>query len=58
MIVRRNSGKERAYTEAGVAVKRQTRWSRYVAHDLRHIGLQFRKRCKQSQQICCSNAEL
>ena len=39
MVVRRNSGKESANAETGIAVERQSRRSGNIAYDLRHIGL-------------------
>ena len=39
MVVGWNSGKVGANTESCVAVERQSCWSRYIAYDLRHVGL-------------------
>jgi len=52
VAVHRNSGKESANAEPGVAVERQSRRPGYIADDLRHVGLQFRKRCNQTLHMC------
>jgi len=59
MVICRNSGEKAANAESGVVVERQTRRSGNIAHDLRHIGLQFRKCCnKMARESSSATAEI